>query len=186
MAGCAAAKQVIRVVEEQDKSGASCPPGSELASATELVRRVIRHQSVCGARGEACLVCALVNRARPRCRGSTITLDFSRANASPSFEVPERSTTEELAMLLSDLSRRPKPVRRRDDDYDPTPPRKRVHDDYYHQYPKPPLRVVTHGVAAPFMPRSPSFSAAANSLLALTASKPLPHPSAPTLIMPQC
>ena len=126
--GCAAAKQVLRVMEEQEKEGFALEEFPELQSAVESARSALHHRGICpwalGSQSndkEPCLVCALVSRARATRKHKRLRLDFSKRHDQPDFTAPpfamesrtvlppdmrRSSTTEELALLLSDLSRR--------------------------------------------------------------------------------
>lgn len=243
VAGCLAAKLVLRVIEEQEKVNIDGRAAPEiLAAACGHVNDVIRHSAMCPwASGpaesgtEPCLLCALVSRARPVYRAGRLVLDFSRRSKGdvPDFSPPQHlleecppelrrsSTTEELALLLSDLSRRPddhqddrpRPGHRRrrptpvysyhnnestedEDAADQSSPSfsdreaDRLHAYAHRTQPAFPqqrgdpkrrrrdvdplsrLRIPSQAVTPRTMPRSPSFSAAANSLLALTGAKP--------------
>eukprot|EP00635_Sarcinochrysidales_sp_CCMP3193_P009961 CAMPEP_0118905672 /NCGR_PEP_ID=MMETSP1166-20130328/9563_1 /TAXON_ID=1104430 /ORGANISM="Chrysoreinhardia sp, Strain CCMP3193" /LENGTH=374 /DNA_ID=CAMNT_0006844943 /DNA_START=53 /DNA_END=1177 /DNA_ORIENTATION=+ len=130
VAGCFAAKQVLRVMEEQEKEAVGdLAEYPELSRAVDAAREALHHRATCpsalggGKDRLPCVVCALVARARPVKQGdgaSVLKLDFSKRHDRPSFALPgakgtekpapepdlrRSSTTEELALLLSDLSR---------------------------------------------------------------------------------
>ena len=228
VAGCYAAKQVLRVMEAQDKQAVGdLSDYPQLARAVDAAREALEKQ-------KDPLVCALVCRARARKKkNGGLILDFSQRHDEPDFSVPGQpalippdlrrsSTTEELALLLSDLSRREEPVkeptrrtrsaaaaekprRRRpsEDNEDSRPSKKRPvrppsrYRDEKRDMPPPPRRspvpTTTKAVSprrrpTAAVPRSPSFSAAASSLLALTGvpDDTKKFNNGPPLLMPQC